>query len=110
MIALGQSMAHEHGLDGLQIEFGGQVHDREIFVVEFAMLLGGIAITLDQVQKQFTMRLDVAIEIHAHEAVQLQEAWIDVAHESRIRKRHLGDDVAAEPFGAAAFGQRVDRQ
>ena len=53
------------------------------------------------------MRLDVAFEVHADEAVELQEARIDVAHEARIGKRHLGDDVAAEPVDAALFGELV---
>ena len=103
-LALGQGVTHEHGLDRLQIELGGQIHDREIFVVELAMLLRGIAVALHEVLEQLAVRLDVPIEIHAHEAVQLQKSRINVAHESRIRKRHLGDDVAAEPVDAAPFG------
>jgi len=43
-LALGQGMKHEHGVDGLQIVLGREIHDGEIFVVEFAMLLRGIAI------------------------------------------------------------------
>ena len=100
-LALRQRVADEHGVDGLQIELGGEIHDREIFVVEFAVLLRRIAVALDQMQEQIAMRLDVAIEVHAHEAVQLQEARIDVAHEAGMRERHLGDDVAAEPVEAA---------
>ena len=55
------------------------------------------------------MRLDVAVEIHADEAVQLQEARIDVAHEAGMRERHLGDDVVAEPVDAALLRELVDR-
>jgi hypothetical protein len=33
-------MLDEDGIDGLQVEFRGQVHDREILVVEIAVLLG----------------------------------------------------------------------
>ena len=39
-LALGQFMPHEHLVDGLEIEFGRQVHDGEIFVVEIPVLLG----------------------------------------------------------------------
>ena len=53
------------------------------------------------------MRFDVPIEIHAHESVQLQEARIDVAQETRIGKRHLGDDVAAEPVDATSLREDV---
>ena len=42
-------MADEHGLDRLQIVLGRQIHDGEILVVEFAVLLRGIAVALDQV-------------------------------------------------------------
>ena len=100
-LALRQRVADEHGIDGLQIEFGGQIHHREILVVEFAVLLRGVAVAFDQMEEQVLMRLDVAVEIHAHEAVQLQEARIDVAHDAGMRERHLGDDVVAEPVDAA---------
>ena len=38
-LAVRQGMADEHGIDRLQIEFGGQVHHGEILVIELAMLL-----------------------------------------------------------------------
>ena len=47
-LALGQSVTHEHRLDSLQIELGREVHDREIFVVEIAMLLDRIAVARDE--------------------------------------------------------------
>ncbi len=47
-LALGQGVADEHGVDRLQVELGGQVHDRQIFVIELAMLLGRIAVALDE--------------------------------------------------------------
>ena len=53
------------------------------------------------------MRLNVAIEIHAHEAVELQEAGIDVSHHAGGGK-HFGDDVAAEPAKSAPLCQLVD--
>ena len=61
---LRQRVAHEHGVDGLQIELGGQVHHRQILVVELAVLLGGIAVALHQMIEQVAMRLDVALEVH----------------------------------------------
>ena len=100
-LTLRQRMAHEHGLDGLQIEFRRKIHHREIFVVEFLVLVRRVAVAAHQIQEQLLVRLDVAVEVHADEAVELQEARIDVAHEAGIRKRHLGDDVAAEPVDAA---------
>ena len=60
-LALRQRMLDEHGLDGLQIERRVQIHDGQIFVIEFAMLLGRIAIALDQMAEQVLMGVDVPI-------------------------------------------------
>ena len=50
-LAFGQRVAHEHGLDGLQIELGGQIHDGEILIIELTMLLRRIAVAIDQVKE-----------------------------------------------------------
>ena len=47
-----QSVTDEHRIDRLQIELGGQIHDGEIFVIELAVLLRGIAVAFDQMQEQ----------------------------------------------------------
>ena len=62
-------MADEHGVDGLQIIFGGQVHNGEILVIELAMLMRGIPVALDQMDEQIAVRVHVAVEIHADEAL-----------------------------------------
>ena len=72
-LALRQRVAHEHRVDGLQVKLGGEVHHGEILVVELAVLLRGIAVALDQMLEQLAVRLDVTIEVHAHEAVELEE-------------------------------------
>jgi hypothetical protein len=64
-LALRQRVLDEHRLDRLQVELGGQVHDGEIFVVELAMLFGGIAVALHQMIEEVLVRVDVAVEIHA---------------------------------------------
>ena len=45
-------MRLENGLYGLQIEFGRQVHNRQIFFIEILVLLDAVAIALDQIVKQ----------------------------------------------------------
>src|SRR3984957_12374939 len=105
---LGQSVTNKHGVDGLQIVLRREVHYGEIFVVEFAVLLGRIAVALNQVVEQVAVGLDVTIEIHADEAVQLQKSRIYVTHYTRLRERHLGDDVAPEPIGAAGLRKGID--
>ena len=66
-LAVRQVVILEYPLDGLEIEFGRQVHDGKILVVELAMLFNGIAIALDQIVEQFLMRGDMPVEIHGHE-------------------------------------------
>ena len=108
-LTLRQRMPHEHCIYRLQIKFRGEIHDREIFVVEFFVLLRRIPVAAHQIEEQLLVRLDVPLEVHADEAVELKESGIDIAHEARIGKRHLGNDMAAEPIDAAPFGERVHR-
>ena len=72
------------------------------------MLLGRVPVILDEVHVEILVRDDVAIEVHAHEARQLQEARIDVAREAGLRPRHLHDDVVAEPVDPLFLRQLVD--
>jgi hypothetical protein len=50
----------EHAQDGLQVEFLGQVEDGEIFVIEFAVLAGIVAVAFDQVVEEAPLRVDMA--------------------------------------------------
>ena len=81
-----QRVLLEHGLDRLQVKLGGQVHDREVLVVEVLVLLDGVAVALDEVVEQIDVRIHVALEVHGHEARQLHEARIDGAHETGMRE------------------------
>ncbi len=38
-LAFRQRVLHEYRIDGLQIELGGEIHNRQILVIELAMLL-----------------------------------------------------------------------
>ena len=109
-LALRQRMLDEHQIDGLQVIFRGQVHHGEILVVEVAVLVDQVPVALHEVHEQVLVRVHVAIEVHADEAVELQEARIDVAHHAGMRKRHLGDDVAAEPVDALLGREVIDRR
>jgi hypothetical protein len=101
-------MLDEHRVDGLQVEFGRHVHDGEIFIVELAMPFGRIAVILDQMHEEVLLRDHVTVEIHRHEARQLQKARIDRAGEARQRPRHLHDDIVLEPFDRLVLRQFVD--
>src|SRR5690349_21053036 len=99
-LALRQGMADEHGVDCLQIELGSKIHHREVFVIKFAVLLHRITVAFDEMQEQIAMRLKMPIEIHADEAVELEEARINLAHAAGMRERHLADHIATEPIEA----------
>ena len=106
-LALRQGVLHEHQIDGLQIEFGGEIHDGQILVIELDMFVDQIAVALHEITEQILVCVDMAIEIHADEAGELKEARIDIAHEARMRERHLGDDVVAEPVDTLLLGEIV---
>ncbi|MCY1233351.1 hypothetical protein D9M72_458910 [compost metagenome] len=101
-------MLHEDHLHGLQVEFGRQVHDGQILVIEVPVLLGGVTIVLHQMREELFVGDQVPVEVHRHEARELQEARIDHAHEARLRPRHRHDDVVAEPFDRPLFGKLID--
>ncbi len=48
-LALRQRVLDEHGLDRLQVILRREVHHREIFVIELAVLVDEIAVALHQV-------------------------------------------------------------
>src|SRR5262249_61009687 len=92
-------------LDGLQIEIRRQVHDGVILVVKALGRRRALAIAADEVLEEIDMRRDVTVEIHRHEAGELQEARIDAAEGAGIARRHRLDDAALEPSGRARGGE-----
>ena len=82
-LALRQRVLDENRIDGLQVELRRQVHHRQILVIEVAVLVDQVAVALHQIAEQVLMGVHVAVEVHADEAVELQEARIDVAHRRR---------------------------
>src|SRR5215831_20434865 len=71
-------MLKEDGFDGLQVILGGQIHYREKLIVKFAVFIGGIAVSSDEIMKKIAVRRDVAIKIHPHEAAELQKSRVNV--------------------------------
>ena len=61
----------EHPLDGLEVEFAGQVHDREILVIEPAMRIGAVAVAAHEVPEVREMRAQVPVKVHCQEAREL---------------------------------------
>ena len=106
-LALGQQMALEDDVDRLQVEFGGHVADRAIFVVEILGRLGALAVALDEMLEHLPMADEVVAEVHRHEAGELEEARIDLPAGARIEIGDGGDDVAARTRRAAAGSPRV---
>ncbi len=54
------------------------------------------------------MRLEMPLDIHAHERGELDEARIDAAERARIAHRHGRDQVLLEPFDRPRIGEFVD--
>ncbi len=73
-LAFRQRVANEHAIDGVEIELGRQVHDREILVIELTMLLGGVSVASHEVMEQVFVRLRMTLEVHRDEARELHEA------------------------------------
>ena len=107
-LALGQLVLAEHLVDRLEIELGGQVHDRHVLVVELAMLFRRVAVAAHQMLVHLGMGGEVLVDVHRHEAGKLHEAGIDLPERARIGQRHPHDAVALEPFDAPVMGDLVD--
>ena len=106
-LALRQRVLDEDLFDRLKIELGRHVHDGVVFVIEGAVLLGGIAVIVDEMPEEVLVGDHVPVEIHRHEARQLQEARIDLAGETRLGERHGHDDIVAEPLDALHLSETV---
>ena len=85
-----------------EIELGREVHDGEVLVVELAVLLGRIAVAANEMQEQVLVGAGVPVDVHRHEARELQEARIDLAAGARIRPGNGRDDVVREPIACRA--------
>ena len=102
-------MLHKHLVDGLQVVFGGEVHHRQIFIVELFVLLNQVSVALNQVHEQILVRIHMAVEVHRHEAGQLKETGIYEAAMPAVRPGHRGDDRPPEPVRAFFLREFVDR-
>ena len=108
-LALGKGVRLEHHRDGLEVEFGGHVADRAIFLVELHRRIGALVVALDEMLEHLPMRDEVVAEVHRHETGELQEAGVHLPARAGIAHRHGGDDVLLEPAERALGRQRVDR-
>src|SRR5580693_6690835 len=59
-----QRMTYKDGIDSLQIILSGEIHNGEIFVVEFLVFVRRVAVAAHQVHEQLLVRFDMAVEIH----------------------------------------------
>src|SRR5262245_56172338 len=68
-----QNVLLEHEAHGLEIEFSGQVEHREILVVERLGHLRLLVFALRQIVVELAMRLEMALDVHAHESGKLHK-------------------------------------
>src|ERR1700679_3878090 len=96
--ATGNRRFMKDDIDRLQKEICRKIHNRKIFVIEFAMRGVGILITFDQIFELLLMGINVLIGVHAHEAAQLKIAGIYVAEHAGISRRYALDRVMLKPL------------
>src|SRR3984893_7379219 len=96
-LALRQRIFDKDGIDRLQIEFRWQIHDGTVFVIEFTVFSCRIAVAADKMIKKLQIRDDVAIDIHRHEARELQKARINIPSTSRGTKGHAAQALLRKP-------------
>ena len=77
----------KHKLDGFQIELGGQIEHREIFVVKRFCLGRLHCFAIRQVFVQLMMRLNVTLDVHTHEGRKLNEARVDLPASASVPVR-----------------------
>src|SRR5262249_32113498 len=77
-------------------------------VVEPAMLLGGVTVTVHELEEVLSVPSDVAIKVQTQESRKLDESRIHFAEEAPIIKRHRRDHISPEPIGAALLGKMID--
>jgi hypothetical protein len=62
---LGSRWLLEHDVDRLEIELLGQVQNRQIFVVEFQVLVGAVAVAVHKSGQVAPVGFLVAFQVHA---------------------------------------------
>ena len=82
---------------GLEIELGGEVEHREIFVIERLCHLRLLVLAPGDVVVELAMRFHVALDVHAHESDKLHETGIDAPEGAGIAHRHTGDEISLKP-------------
>ena len=112
-------MLLEDDLYGLQVEFGGHVADRAIFVVELLCGVGAFFVAFDEMLEHLPVADEVAAEVHRHESGELEEARVNLAagrrrnRAARLRSRCSGTSQAdarvASVLTAVGASARVDR-
>src|SRR5579883_1981772 len=102
-------MADKDLIHRLQVIFGCQVHDGEIFVIELFMLIDRVPVAFYEIDEKFLVSIHMAVEVHRHEPRQLQETGIDKASMACARPRHGGNHRVAEPVCAALYGEDIYR-
>src|SRR3546814_6969737 len=83
-LALWEQVTLEHDIDRLEIEFGGHVAHRAIFVVKFLGLVGALAIAIDQMLEHLPMAHHVIAQVHRHEAGRSEEHTSELQSLMRI--------------------------
>src|SRR6266851_1478144 len=77
--SFGQRVLLKHQAHGLEVKLRRQIAHREVFFVEHLGRVGSFGFVVDEIVKQVAKRIEMTIEIHAHERHELQKSRIDAA-------------------------------
>ena len=97
----------ENALYGLQKKIRRQIHHRAVFLVEFPVRCRFGLIALRQRMELCHVRVDMPIEIHAHERGELHEARVNHPMRALVAPGHPADQVFLEPFDRLGFREVV---
>ena len=107
-LAARQIVALEDAGDGLQVVLGGQVHHRQVVVVEAPHDLRALFVAREEVAVQAAVGIGVAADVERDERGELQETRIDLAQEARLAGRDALDGRHLEPAQRAGGRDAVD--
>src|SRR6267154_694932 len=78
-LAQWQRVLLKHRADGLKVELGRQIHDSQIFVIEFFYRRRFVLVAIGEVAEKIDLGFDMPFEIHAHKSGKLQKTGVDAA-------------------------------
>src|SRR5262245_36048691 len=91
-----------------EIKLGGQIQHCEVFIVKCFRLRGLCRFAVRKIFIEFVVRLDMAIDIHAHEGSELYKPRIHLSATAAVTVGDACDQVSLKPIDRFRFCELVD--